>query len=152
MKSPPGVLHFFYYLLLDDLFPVMSFVDLPNADDFVIAIVDDDPRVRLVLQATLQDLNVSPVIFDNAFDLLRALKQVKPSCVFLDFILPQMTGLECVRSLRDQGYSEQVFIFSSLYDSELREQSLDAGADDFFLKADFLKDLPSIVKRVMKAR
>lgn len=129
----------------------MSFVFSPNTDGFVIAIVDDDPRVRLVLQAALHDLNVSSVIFDNAFDLLRSLKQLKPSCVFLDFILPQMTGLECVRSLRDKGYSEPVFMFSSLYDSELREQSLDAGADDFFLKADFFRDLPSILKRVVKA-
>lgn len=126
----------------------MSSVSSANADDLVIAIVDDDPRVRLVLQAVLHDLNVSSVIFDNGYDLLRSLKQATPSCVFLDFILPQMTGLECVKSLRDQGYSKPVFMFSALYDAELREQSLDAGADDFFLKADFLRDFPSILRRV----
>ena len=126
----------------------MSSVSSANADDLVIAIVDVDPRVRLVLQAVLHDLNVSSVIFDNGYDLLRSLKQATPSCVFLDFILPQMTGLECVKSLRDQGYSKPVFMFSALYDAELREQSLDAGADDFFLKADFLRDFPSILRRV----
>lgn len=126
----------------------MSSVSSANSDDLVIAIVDDDPRVRLVLQAVLHDLNVSSVIFDNGYDLLRSLKQATPSCVFLDFILPQMTGLECVKSLRDQGYSKPVFMFSALYDAELREQSLDAGADDFFLKADFLRDFPSILRRV----
>lgn len=126
----------------------MSSVSSANADDLVIAIVDDDPRVRVVLQAVLHDLNVSSVIFDNGYDLLRSLKQATPSCVFLDFILPQMTGLECVKSLRDQGYSKPVFMFSALYDAELREQSLDAGADDFFLKADFLRDFPSILRRV----
>ena len=126
----------------------MSSVSSANADDLVIAIVDVDPRVRLLLQAVLHDLNVSSVIFDNGYDLLRSLKQATPSCVFLDFILPQMTGLECVKSLRDQGYSKPVFMFSALYDAELREQSLDAGADDFFLKADFLRDFPSILRRV----
>ena len=126
----------------------MSSVSSANADDLVIAIVDDDPRVRVVLQAVLHDLNVSSVIFDNGYDLLRSLKQATPSCVFLDFILPQMTGLECVKSLRDQGYSKPVFMFSALYDAELREQSLDAGADDFFLKSDFLRDFPSILRRV----
>lgn len=126
----------------------MSSVSSANSDDLVIAIVDDDPRVRVVLKAVLHDLNVSSVIFDNGYDLLRSLKQATPSCVFLDFILPQMTGLECVKSLRDQGYSKPVFMFSALYDAELREQSLDAGADDFFLKADFLKDFPSILRRV----
>ena len=126
----------------------MSSVSSANSDDLVIAIVDDDPRVRVVLQAVLHDLNVSSVIFDNGYDLLRSLKQATPSCVFLDYILPQMTGLECVKSLRDQGYSKPVFMFSALYDAELREQSLDAGADDFFLKADFLKDFPSILRRV----
>lgn len=126
----------------------MSSVFSANADDLVIAIVDDDPRVRVVLKAVLHDLNVSSVIFDNGYDLLRSLKQATPSCVFLDFILPQMTGLECVKSLRDQGYSKPVFMFSALYDAELREQSLDAGADDFFLKADFLRDFPSILRRV----
>lgn len=126
----------------------MSSVFSANADDLVIAIVDDDPRVRVVLQAVLHDLNVSSVIFDNGYDLLRSLKQATPSCVFLDFILPQMTGLECVKSLRDQGYSKPVFMFSALYDAELREQSLDAGADDFFLKADFLRDFPSILRHI----
>ena len=129
----------------------MSSSLLTNFDGLSAAIVDDDPRVRLVLEAALRDLNVTYLIFDNAFDLLRSLEQTSPACIFLDFILPQMTGLECVRSLRDQGYSKPVFIFSALYDLQLREQSLDAGADDFFLKADFFRDLPSILKRVMKA-
>ena len=126
----------------------MSSISSAKADDLVIAIVDDDPRIRMVIQAELRDLNVSSVFFDNAYDFLRAFKQANPSCVFLDFILPQITGLECVRSLRKQGYSKPVFVFSALYDSELRDQSFDAGADDFFLKSDFLRDLPSILMRV----
>ena len=126
----------------------MSSVLSTNFDGLSAVFVDDDPRVRLVLEAALRDLNVSYVIFDDAFDLLRGLQQVSPSCIFLDFILPQMNGLECVRSLRAQGYSKPVFVFSALYDPELREQSLDAGADDFFLKSDLLENLPSVLTRV----
>ena len=84
----------------------MSSVLLTNFDGLSVAIVDDDPRVRLVLEAALRDLNVTCFIFDNTFDLLRSLEQTSPSCVFLDFILPQMTGLECVRSLRSSIRSQ----------------------------------------------
>ena len=119
-----------------------------DCEGLSVVIVDDDPRIRALLKAELSDFNVTAVFFDNAFDLLRDFERYEPSCIFLDLILPQMTGIECISSLRDKGYAKPAFIFSALYDSTLREQSLRAGADDFFLKADFFKDLGSILMRV----
>jgi len=130
----------------------MSSVSLVDFEGLSVVIVDDDPKVRSVLKALLIDLNVSVIFFDNAFDFLRNIDRCESSLIFLDLILPQMTGIECVRCLRDKGYSKPVFIFSALYDLTLREQSLDAGADDFFLKADFFRDLPTILTRVNEAR
>ena len=115
---------------------------------FVLA-VDDDPRMRSALQAEFDDLSINSLLFDNAFDLLRAFPNHSPSCIFLDLILPQMNGIECLKQLRRLGCKAPIVIFTALYDPEMRQEALDSGADRFLLKADFFKELPSILEGVL---
>lgn len=111
--------------------------------------VDDDPRMRSALQAEFDDLSINSLLFDNAFDLLRSYPSHSPSFIFLDLILPQMNGIECLKRLRSLGYNKSIIIFTALYDPEMRREALESGADKFLLKADFFKELPAILEGVL---
>ena len=127
----------------------MSFLPDVDREKAFVLFADDDPRMRTLLTAELDDLNIPSISFDNAFDLLRDFQQYSPSFVFLDLLLPQMTGVECVKRLRMSGYKKPVFIVSALYDSGYRQKAFDAGADDFFLKSDFFRRLRFILSDLL---
>lgn len=120
-----------------------------NSEKAFVLFADDDPKMRILLTAELDDLNIPSISFDNAFDLLRDFQQYSPSFIFLDLLMPQMNGVECVKRLRMSGYRKPVFIVSALYDSSYRQKAFDAGADDFFLKSDFFRRLRFILSDLL---
>lgn len=112
-----------------------------------IAVVDDDPRIRKLLEDELTDLNYQSTCFDNAFDLLENLADCAPALVLLDLLMPQMDGIECLRRLRRVGYRGVVIIFSALSDNERRQEAELEGANEYILKPDLFEFLEQVLTR-----
>ena len=108
-------------------------------------VVDDDPRIRSALQVELDDLGVTSCFFDNAFDLIDYASANPSAGIFVDLLLPQMNGIDCVKRLRLLGYKGCVFVCTSLCDSDIEKQAIDAGATNYFVKSDLFNDLEKIV-------
>ena len=111
------------------------------------AVVDDDPRIRASLKAEFDDLGLTSCFFDNAFDLIDYVSVNTVSGVFVDLLLPQLNGIECIKRLRLMGYEGPVFVFTGLCDSVIKQEALDAGANDYFVKSDLFTNLAKIVVR-----
>ncbi len=118
---------------------------LPVCSEFVV--VDDDPRIRASLRAEFEDLGQTCCFFDNAFDLIDYVALKTVSGVFVDLLLPQMNGIECIKRLRLIGYEGPIFVFTGLCDSDIKQQALEAGADDYFVKSDLFLNLEPILLR-----
>ncbi|UZK67487.1 response regulator transcription factor [Sphingomonas sp. M1-B02] len=65
--------------------------------------------------------------------------------VILDRMLPDLSGIEIVRRLRDAGIAAPVLMLSALGRAENRIEGLDAGVDDYMAKP---FDPPELVARV----
>ncbi len=111
------------------------------------AVVDDDPRIRAHLRAEFEELGQTCCFFDNAFDLVDYVALKTVSGVFVDLLLPQMNGIECIKRLRLIGYEGAIFVFTGLCDSDIKQQAVEAGADDYFVKSDLFLNLESILLR-----
>ena len=118
---------------------------LPVCSEF--AVVDDDPRIRASLRAEFEDLGLRCCFFDNAFELIDYVAAKTVSGVFVDLLLPQMNGIECIKRLRLIGFEGSIFVFTGLCDSAIRQEAIDAGADDYFVKSDLFLNLESIALR-----
>ena len=112
-----------------------------------VAVVDDDPLVRTLLQEELLDLGADPVLCDNGACLLQLLKEQPIDLVLLDLMMPVMDGFECLDVLRDQAYSGAVVVVTSEADDQCRRRVLNAGAKDFVHKPRILDALPRLLSR-----
>jgi CheY-like chemotaxis protein len=88
----------------------------------------------------------------TAFDGLSALdvaRAFRPEAIFLDIGLPGMNGFDVVRSLREEGFTNELIIAVSGYGQpEDRQRSQDAGFDDHLVKPVHRDALLSALRRV----
>lgn len=122
-----------YHPLHSDAVPLIPFV-----------VVDDDPRIRNALKDEFDDLGLATRFFDNAFALIDYVALQAVSGVFVDLLLPQMNGIECVKRLRLVGYKGSIFIFTGLCDADMKKKAMDAGATDYIIKSDLFNCLSAI--------
>ena len=75
-------------------------------------------------------------------------------CVFIDYYLPDMDGLEFLSRWRETGdQSTPLVIVSGQRDERLKEQAMALGATDYVVKethsGDYLKQLVQVVLQLM---
>ena len=100
-----------------------------------IAVVEDNPDNRLLVQALLEDLyEVSE--FETGQDAVDGLLENAPDLVLLDISLPEMDGTEVLEWIRAQGPLEQVPVIALTAHAMTgdREKYLSAGFDDYLTK------------------
>ncbi len=79
-------------------------------------------------------------------DALNALESHAFDLVILDLILPQRSGLDVLRQLRDRGDAVPVLVLTARDTVEDRVRGLDAGADDYLIKPFDLEELAARVR------
>ena len=115
-----------------------------------IVIVDDDSGLNNVLKMYLEKI-FPDIQFIQAFDGFEAgalLMKQKPFCVLLDLNLPGVNGLElCARLKQEEMYScPYVIVISAIEDADIEETAKAVGADLFFRKPLYLKDVADSMK------
>lgn len=101
-----------------------------------ILIVDDDPSIRRLIAATLED--VSGYRMTEAGDGLQALERARatqPAIIFLDIEMPRLNGIEACRRLRsDPSTADATIVMLTGSDEESERDARTAGADLFLTK------------------
>ncbi len=102
-----------------------------------ILLVDDEPHVLEVLRVTLEDLGFSLLEAEDGPAALQLAREKKPDLVILDVMLPNMSGLEVCRSLRearDETERIPVILLTARSGEEDEKAGYDAGADRYLTK------------------
>ncbi len=116
-----------------------------------ILIADDHTAVRSGLRAVLEqqaDWEVVAEASDGRNALAAAIK-TEPHLVIVDFSLPDMTGLEVARRIRESSPQTEVLIFTAYNSDLLAHQAFEAGARAFLAKSDANKLLLAAVASVL---
>ena len=123
-----------------------GWVDASLPGPFFLVVEDDDAIRRAIGKAADGLLDVR--FAQNGQEALEALRGPLPSFVLLDFVLPDLDGLQVVRRLRaDPRWAAcPVIIFSSLRDERRRKDTLSAGANDWVAKPDHPAELRQAVR------
>lgn len=100
----------------------------------VVAIVDDDRRVRESLQSVLDSAGYEAVTFESAEELLSSGALSSVACVIADVRLPGMDGTELQRRIRRERLELPVILITAHGDDDVRERALRDGAVAFLIK------------------
>jgi DNA-binding NarL/FixJ family response regulator len=101
-----------------------------------VALVEDNDDLRMSLKRLLQRSSRLRVVADypDAESALADLARHKPEVVLMDVKLPKLSGVECVRVLKDLLPTVLIIMLTIHDDNDSLFNSILAGADGFLLK------------------
>jgi two-component system response regulator FixJ len=115
----------------------------------VVHVIDDDEAMRDSVAFFLETAEYQSRTYDSAAAFLDALATLEPGCVITDIRMPQMSGMELVRRLRDEGVSFPVIVITGHADVPLAVEAMKAGVVDFIEKPFGDEALLSAVRQAM---
>ena len=90
-------------------------------------VVDDDESVRRLFVRSLEDNLWRSVVVASGQEALESLNRHHFNLVFLDLVMPLMTGPQVFREIRDLDHSTNVVIITAYPDSHLMAEALEVG-------------------------
>ena len=102
-------------------------------DKPLVLVVDDEPQIRRLLTVTLEANSYRVLLAASGQEGLVLAAQHRPALVVLDIGLPDLSGHEVLRRLREWS-NVPVIVLSVQDDEKGKVAALDAGADDYVTK------------------
>ena len=112
-------------------------------------IVSRDPVAGLITHRMLAEAELQTRQFQTPRDLLQALPLPSPGCYLIDFILPDMTGLQLMRILREADSYLPCIFTSTRADPDLIASAMTSGAFGFMKKPYQQIELLEMVQRAL---
>jgi len=103
-------------------------------DSSLVAIVDDDDRMRSALQGLLKAVGLPARTFASAEEFLESGQQHETACLIADIRMSGMSGLELQAKLNAERIRIPTIFITAHGDERMRMQALRAGAVEFLAK------------------
>ena len=119
-----------------------------------ILVVDDTPRNVKLLADLLGVKGYDVVIACSGREALVQLETAQPDLVLLDVVMPEMSGYEVCRKIRENPATQMlpVVMVTALDPAEERVKGIEAGADDFLTKPINQAELLARVKSLLRIK
>lgn len=115
-----------------------------------ILIVDDDVRLRRLLERFLTEQGYRVRAVENTEQMDRLLARELYSLIVLDLMLPGEDGLTACKRLRDQENKTPIIMLTAKGDEASRIIGLEQGADDYLPKPFNPRELVARIKAVLR--
>ncbi|MFZ2644339.1 MAG: response regulator [Verrucomicrobiia bacterium] len=99
-----------------------------------VLVVDDEPSIRLTLQEFLQEAGYQTAVAEDAKVALQLLKSGDFDVVVSDIVLPRISGVELLQTIRKESPRVQVIMMTGQPAVETAAAAVRAGAFDYLCK------------------
>jgi two-component system OmpR family response regulator len=113
-------------------------------------VVEDDPAMSRLLERGLTDEGYEVDVVEDGVAALVAVATVPYAAAAIDVMLPEMSGFEVCRRIREQGLLLPVLLLTARDAIEDRVKGLDAGADDYLIKPFAFAELSARLRAMMR--
>ncbi len=117
-----------------------------------IFIIEDENSIRDIIEIALKGFGYQTVGFCTAEEALIHLKKEQPDLFIVDWMLPQMSGIDFIREIRRHEICKEAPILmltakGSEYD---KITGLDSGADDYLVKPFSMLELAARIRSLLR--
>ncbi|MBD1194906.1 response regulator transcription factor [Vulcanococcus sp. Clear-D1] len=106
-----------------------------------VLLADDDARLRQFLELELSEEGYAVRSCGDGIGALTQIRQEPPDLLVLDWMLPDLSGVEVCQRLRSTGVNLPVLMLTGRDAVKDRVEALDAGADDYLVKPFSIEEL-----------
>lgn len=105
------------------------------AHEFKILVADDSALYRKLLQDNLAKEGYSVVLAEDGREARKALREHRPSLVITDWEMPDITGIDLCKEIRQrEDFYTYIIVLTGKTEKEKIIEGLAAGADDYLTK------------------
>ena len=114
-----------------------------------ILLVEDDPALRLGLEENFKAAGYAVFTAETGRDALSLARQRRPDALVLDLMLPDISGYEVCRELREQGMTMPIVMLTARQEVFDKLHGFEMGADDYVTKPFSIQELLARIKAVL---
>jgi voltage-gated potassium channel len=113
-----------------------------------IVLIDDNPVIRRLYTRLFQKAGFNIITAVNGREGYEMIMTERPDAAVVDFMLPDISGLDVCRQVRAQDIGQEIklFLFTSDNQDETREKALAAGVNTVVIKSPEAQEIIAIVK------
>jgi two-component system KDP operon response regulator KdpE len=115
----------------------------------LILAVDDEAGILRLIRLELTEQGYRVVVASDGEEAVRTFEQQRPDVVVLDIMLPDMSGLEVMRRLRERSNTPIILLTARDHDED-KVRGLELGADDYIVKPFNPQELTARVRAVLR--
>ena len=116
-------------------------------------ILDDDPTMGELVRAELSRVGDFRIqVFDSPRACLDAVGEDPPDALLTDLRMPEMSGIEVVREIREHDANLPVFVITAFAEIDSAIEALKAGATEYLTKPINFPGLIALLNKALDAR
>jgi two-component system response regulator FixJ len=100
----------------------------------LVHVIDDDEAARQSLEFLLRSARIAVRTHDSAVAFLAAVPSITSGCIITDVRMPEMSGVDLLRQLKDRRLAVPVIVITGHGDIALAVEAMKLGAVDFLEK------------------
>jgi two-component system phosphate regulon response regulator OmpR len=135
-----------------EVHPMPVTTSVPQSRASKIVVVDDDARIRELLQRYLSQAGYTVLVAEDAIALTRILAYEILDVIVLDLMMPGEDGLSVCKRLRKSRNKTPIIMLTAKGEDADRINGLDLGADDYLGKPFNPRELLARIQAVLRRR
>ena len=117
-----------------------------------ILVIEDEKKMSAFIQQGLTEVGHSVDVADMPRDARNFLKKSTYDLLILDVMLPEISGIDFAKELRENNYKGNILMLTALSTTKDKITGLDAGADDYLAKPFEFEELLARIRALSRRK
>ncbi len=117
-----------------------------------VLIIEDEAQITRLIELELKYEGYEVLTATDGVEGLKAIRDNEPDLVLLDCMLPNLSGEEVCRQVRDDADNVPIIMITAKDSIEDKVKGLDRGADDYLVKPFATEELLARIRAVLRRK
>jgi two-component system OmpR family response regulator len=129
----------------------LNICDLQLSDKKIVIVEDDQPSIRYY-ETVLKNSGAELKILHNGKEFVDYINQEKNriDLVFMDFLIPLINGIECLRIFRKERKNVPVLMLTAYSSEQCKTEAYLAGCNEYVLKPIYPEKIFFLIEKYLK--